>query len=195
MSVETPKADPRDRPLIKYAHLIGAGGSVIAMASLIVGMLLSSHQLVRLALYPFAIIGGGMTLGGYLINRRRHPVRKWVSIIGLVGTSAVVAVGAAEIVQFDTPPPPPIPIYTYYATGDSQGAIVSFVNLADPSAVTTQQVRLPWHRDLPVSPATIMSPFIVAAGPNGGTVACKVVSDGRVINTDSATGPGAIATC
>ncbi|GAA4402148.1 MmpS family transport accessory protein [Tsukamurella soli] len=83
---------------------------------------------------------------------------------------------------------------TYKVTGDSQDATITY----DMNGNTTQDssVALPWSKQTDVTGISKYVSLLASNGIEGtGSITCQVLVDGKAIITNTASGPGASASC
>ena len=84
----------------------------------------------------------------------------------------------------------------YEVTGDAKNVTINYTTYGDSiSSSQESAATLPWTKDLQEKGLVKGGSLTVIAGANGGTVACKVVVDGKPVKSGSASGPFATASC
>lgn len=85
----------------------------------------------------------------------------------------------------------------YEISGDAKSAAITFTTYSDGGSTSNKEnaTKLPWTKELTVKGFLSGGSLAAMAGPDGGTVTCKITVDGVEKKTASATGPGAMATC
>jgi amino acid transporter len=177
---------------------LGTAGFVLGL----VGLVFSPIPIVGVVAWPLVILGLILATIGYRRTRKGLATNTGLSIAGMVLSIIglviciiwLVAVGSVaddavnQANQTVT--------ISYDAGGDSAGATVDYTTFSgDSTSDSTAQVSLPWHKDVQATGFLKGGVLIVSAGPNGGTVTCKVTVSGKVQKTATATGPLAVAEC
>jgi hypothetical protein len=188
--MSTPLAPP-EYPRIRPS---GTGGLRVAVIAL------SLSLIPRIGLIVALLVLAGFLIAG-LTHRYRVgdvPMARYYGagrIVALV--AAGVGIGSTVFLGRDTGAavqPAASHTVIFSATGSSPGASVELIALPSASA-TGQHVTLPWHEQITTTGSNGEREFEVHAGPDGGTVSCRITVDGHAVATRSASGVGATASC
>ncbi|MFD0199229.1 MULTISPECIES: MmpS family transport accessory protein [Saccharothrix] len=82
-------------------------------------------------------------------------------------------------------------VLVYEVTGDAAAT----VRYSTSAGVEEEVAALPWTKEFTVMGAFRGGTLDVTAGPDGGTVTCRVTVDGVEKRTATASGPNAVAAC
>jgi hypothetical protein len=191
-----PSAPPE--PVQQPRNGLGTTGFVVGL----VGLIFSPIPLVGIVAWPLVVLGVIFSAIGYARTRSGVATNKGLSIAGLavsvVGLVicilwvAVIGKATSDVVNQANQ----TITVAYDAGGDAKNATVDYSSFANGSfSDSTQQVSLPWHKDVTATGLLSAGTLTVTAGADGGSVSCKVTVDGQLKKQETATGPFAIASC
>jgi hypothetical protein len=145
--------------------------------------------------WPLVILGLIFSLVGLSRARKGHATNKGQAVAGIVLSAiglvicivwvVVISKAASDVNKQATA----VATVHYEVTGDAK-TYGDSISSSQESAAT-----LPWTKDLQEKGLVKGGSLTVIAGANGGTVACKVVVDGKPVKSGSASGPFATASC
>lgn len=198
MSYPTMPTAPPENNVVPPKNGLGTAGFVLGL----IGLLFSFLPIVGVVAWPMVILGLIFSLIGYGRGRSGGATNKGLalagvilSVIGLVICVLWVAVfnkAANDVVKQANE----TVTISYDAGGSSKGAIVTYSTFSGGgSSEGTETTNLPWHKDVKATGFGKGGVMTVIAGPNGGSVSCKVTVNGVVQKTATASGAGASATC
>jgi hypothetical protein len=81
--------------------------------------------------------------------------------------------------------------------GDAKTVDIYYSTFA-PNTILDNTVAgagVPWTKTVEATGFLAGAQFTATAGPDGGSVTCKVIVDGKEAKTATAAGPGAVAAC
>jgi Mycobacterium membrane protein len=177
---------------------LGTAGFVLGL----VGLLFSFVPFIGVVAWPlvilglvFSAIGFARARSGRATNLGLSVAGAVLSVVGLVICIVWVA-GATKAVNDVTKDANKVVTISYDATGTSKNATVTYSTFSGNGSSTGQETtNLPWHKDVQATGLGRSGELIVTAGPDGGTVGCKVTIDGVVKKTSTASGALATASC
>ncbi|MFI9386328.1 MmpS family transport accessory protein [Kutzneria sp. NPDC052558] len=178
---------------------LGTAGFVLGL----VGLLLSFIPFIGVVAWPLVIVGLILSIVGIVrassgkaTNRGLAITGAILSVIGLV-ICIVYASAFTKAVTDVNQQQNAVSSVGYDVTGDAKGATVTYSTFDGNGASTNQETAatLPWHKDLQAKGLFSGGSLTVTAGPDGGSVTCKVTVNGKESKTASASGPFATASC
>lgn len=177
---------------------LGTAGFVLGL----VGLLFSFLPLIGVVAWPLVVLGLVFSAIGFARARSGRATNGALSIAGVVlsvvGLVICVfwAVGTTKAVNDVTQNANKVVTISYDATGTSKNSTVTYSTYSGGGSSTGQETaNLPWHKDVQATGLARGGELVVTAGPDGGTVACKVTIDGVVKKTATASGVLATASC
>lgn len=198
MSFPTAPAAPPESPVQRPQNGLGTAGFVLGL----IGLVFSPIPLVGVVAWPLVILGLVFSLVGYGRGRNGRATNKGLALAGavlsviglLICILWVAAFGkAASDVSKEANK---VVTISYDAGGTAKDATVTYSTFSTNGSTEGQQdTPLPWHKDVSTSGLGKSGILTVTAGPDGGTVTCKVTVDGVVQKTATASGAFAAATC
>jgi len=183
----------------KPSNGLGTTGFVLG----IVGLVLSFIPLIGVVAWPlvilgiiFSVVGIRRAAKGRATNKGLAIAGVIVSVIGLVVCVlwTVVWKKAADEVNEEANREA---VIVYEITGDAPNVDVTYSVFSDADMSTKDEkvATLPWTKEMRTKGYVKAGQVIVTTGEQGGTVTCKITVDGKVIETNTATGPFELATC
>ena len=198
MSFSTMPAAAPQAPATPPRNGLGTTGFVLGL----LGLLFSFVPIVGVVAWPLVILGLIFSLIGFVRTRSGRATNKGLAIAGVVLSVVglviciVWAAGFSKAASDITKEAGETVTISYNAGGHSTGAIVTYSTFSDSGSSESQvTTNLPWHKDVQARGFAKGGTMTVIAGPDGGTVSCKVAVNGVVQKTETASGPGAAATC
>lgn len=172
---------------------IGTTGFLLGLMAFIISLFRSEYGTAFLLIVP----GIAVSAVGYAHVKTGHAVNRRMCVLGLTWSVFALGLcitwGVADTIS-NTGNVANKHTASYFAGGNSSGATVSY-SPGSQAETTSQQVSLPWEQDISAAGPLLIGELTVIAGPNGGTVSCRITIDGRLARIASATGPGATADC
>ena len=134
--------------------------------------------------------------------RKGHATNKGQAVAGIVLSAiglvicivwvVVISKAASDVNKQATA----VATVHYEVTGDAKNVTINYTTYGDSiSSSQESAATLPWTKDLQEKGLVKGGSLTVIAGANGGTVACKVVVEGKPVKSGSASGPFATASC
>jgi heme/copper-type cytochrome/quinol oxidase subunit 2 len=199
MTDYTPIQQPVAPPAAPPRNGLGTAGFVLGL----LGLVISPIPLVGVVAWPLAglglilsAVGVARARAGKATNRGLAIAGVVVSVLGLlVSLLWAVVIGKAisdvndQATQHHT--------ITYEVTGDAKAADIDYSTFdAHTILVNTEpSAAVPWTKTVEATGFLEGAQFAATAGPDGGSVTCKVVVDGKQTKTATASGPLAVANC
>jgi len=178
---------------------LGTAGFVLGL----LGLLFSFIPLVGVIAWPLVVVGLVLSIvgiaragSGKATNRGLAIAGAVLSVLGLVICilyAAVFTQAVNDVHQQQNA----VATISYDVTGDAKSATVTYSSFDGNGSTTNQETanQLPWHKDIQAKGLFRGGSLVVGAGPDGGTVTCKVSVNGKEAKTATASGPFATATC
>jgi hypothetical protein len=198
MSFPTMPGAPPEYQVEQPRNGLGVAGFVLGL----VGLLFSFIPFVGVIAWPLVILGLVFSVIGYSRGRKGRATNKGLamagivlSVLGLLVCILYVAVFSKAASDISKQADETVTV-SYDAGGTAKGATVTYSTFSDGSSSEGQvTTNLPWHRDVKATGFARGGLMTVTAGPDGGTVSCKVTVNGVVQKTATSSGPLASATC
>jgi Mycobacterium membrane protein len=195
----TQYAPPPPQQQAKPSNGLGTTGFVLGL----VGLVLSFIPLIGVVAWPLVILGIIFSAVGISKAAKGRATNKGMAITGLVVSVvglvicvlwAVVWNAASDAVEEEANREA---VIVYEVSGDAPAADVSYSVFSDADSTTKDEhvTTLPWTKEVKAKGVIKEGQVIVTAGEQGGTVTCKLTVDGKEVDTNTATGPFAVATC
>ena len=178
---------------------LGIAGFVLGL----LGLVFSPIPFVGVVAWPLVVLGLILSVVGLVRVRAGKATNKGLSIAGIVLSALglvvsilwVVVIGKAigdvkdMATQHHTA--------SYEVSGDAKSADVVYTTFQEHSILinTDTSAAVPWSKTVEATGFLEGAQFAATAGPDGGTVTCKVVVDGKQTKTATASGPLATASC
>ena len=191
--------NPPQQTPAKPSNGLGTAGFVVGL----IGLLLSFIPLVGVVAWPlvilgiiFSAVGISKAVKGRATNKGLAITGLIVSIIGLVICivwAFVVKTASDEINEEANREA----VIVYEITGDAANVNVTYsvFNEDDFSTKDETVATLPWTKEVKTKGYVKEGQLIVTTGEAGGSVTCKITVDGKEVETNTASGPFAMATC
>jgi len=183
----------------KPSNGLGLTGFIIGL----IGLVISFIPLVGVVAWPLVILGIIFSSIGLSKAVKGKATNKGIAITGLVlslvGLLVVILWGAVinkandEITEESNREA----VIVYEVTGDATNVDVTYSVFSDQNMSTKDETvaTLPWSKEVKTKGYVKEGQLIVTTGEEGGTVTCKVTVDGKVVDTQTATGQFVLATC
>lgn len=190
-----PPVDPTVRP---PENGLGTAGFVLGL----IGLIFSPIPLIGVIAWPLVILGLIFALIGLGRARRGRATNLGLAVAGVVLSSiglvicilwaAAFGKAANDVVEERDR----VATIQYEVAGDARNVTITFTTFGDGVSSSQETVAtLPWRKDVETTGYVKGGSLTVMAGPDGGTVTCKVIVDGKEAKTASATGPLGVASC
>jgi hypothetical protein len=191
--------NPPHQTPAKPSNGLGTAGFVVGL----IGLLISFIPLIGVVAWPlvvlgivFSAVGISKAVKGRATNKGLSIAGLVVSVIGLVVCivwAMVVKTASDEINEEANREA----VIVYEVTGDAANVDVTYsvFNEDDFSTKDETVATLPWTKEVKTKGYVKEGQLIVTTGEAGGTVTCKITVDGKEVETATATGPFAMATC
>jgi hypothetical protein len=178
---------------------LGTAGFVLGL----VGLVFSPIPFVGVVAWPLVVLGLVLSAVGVARVRAGKATNKGLSIAGVVVSVLglvvsilwVVVLGKAisdvndQATQHHT--------VTYEVTGDAKSVDVVYSTFDQHTILidTEPSAPVPWTKTVEATGFLEGAQFAATTGPDGGSITCKVVVDGKQTKTATASGPAAVASC
>jgi len=191
--------NPPQQSAVKPSNGLGTAGFVLGL----IGLVLSFIPLIGIVAWPlvilgiiFSAVGISKAAKGRATNKGLAIAGLAVSLVGLVICILWAAVwkSAADEVNEEANREA---VIVYEITGDAQNVDVTYSTFSDADVQTKDEkvATLPWTKEVKTKGFVKEGQVIVTTGEGGGSVTCKITVDGKVVETNTATGPFEMATC
>jgi Mycobacterium membrane protein len=177
---------------------LGTAGFVLGL----IGLIFSPIPLIGVVAWPLVILGLIFSLVGVSRARNRRATNLGLAVAGVVCSAIglvicilwVVAFGkAVEDVRNESNR---VATVHYEVSGDAKNVTITYSTFGDGISTNQETAAvLPWAKDVQTTGLGKGGSLTVTAGPEGGTVNCKVTVDGQEAKTGTAAGPMATASC
>lgn len=177
---------------------LGTAGFVLGL----IGLIFSPIPVIGVIAWPLVILGLVFSLIGVSRASKRRATNKGLAIAGVVLSAIGLVICVLWVVAFgkavnDVNNESNREVTVHYeVTGNAKNVTISYTTFGN--GVTSNQVTaaaLPWTKDVQTKGLGKGGSLTVTAGQDGGTVACKVVIDGKDTKTGTGSGPFATASC
>lgn len=191
--------NPPQQTAQKPSNGLGLTGFIIGL----IGLVISFIPLVGVVAWPLVILGIIFSSIGLSKAVKGKATNKGIAITGLVlslvGLLVVILWGAVinkandEITEESNREA----VIVYEVTGDATNVDVTYSVFSDQNMSTKDETvaTLPWSKEVKTKGYVKEGQLIVTTGEEGGSVTCKVTVDGKVVDTQTATGQFVLATC
>ncbi|KAA2264943.1 DUF4190 domain-containing protein [Solihabitans fulvus] len=178
---------------------LGTAGFVTGL----IGLVFSPIPIVGMIAWPLVIVGLVLSALGVSRAVKGEATNKGLSIAGLVVSVVGLVICILWVVAFGKAADDlnkaanSEATVVYEVTGDAKDASITYSSFDNGAASTNQEqaATLPWKKELKTKGILKGGSVTALAGPDGGTVSCKVTIDGVEKKTATATGPAAMASC
>lgn len=191
--------NPPQQSAVKPSNGLGTAGFVIGL----IGLVLSFIPLIGVVAWPlvilgiiFSSVGISKAVKGRATNKGLAIAGLVVSVIGLVICilwAAVWKTASDEINEEANREA----VIVYEITGDATNVDVTYSVFSDADVSTKDETvaTLPWTKEVKTKGYVKEGQVIVTTGEAGGNVTCKITVDGKVVESNTASGPFEMATC
>lgn len=190
--------DQTPPPVTQPSNGLGTTGFVLGL----VGLVLSPIPFIGVVAWPLVILGIVFSAVGIARVRAGKATNKGLTIAGLVMSIIGLAVCVVwvfivnEAVDQVNEEANRTVTITYEVTGDAPTADIEYTTFGDDVASSQDTgSTLPWSHEVETQGLLKGGSLTVTTGPEGGTVTCRVLVDGKEAKTATASGPLAIANC
>ncbi|MDT7806089.1 MAG: hypothetical protein QOI78_9522 [Actinomycetota bacterium] len=178
---------------------LGTAGFVLGL----LGLVFSPVPIVGVVAWPLVVLGLILSAVGLARVRAGKATNKGLSVAGIVVSVLGLVVSvlwvlvlgkAVSDVQDQATRHHTI---TYEVSGDAKAVNIDYSTFETHTILinTEQSAPVPWTKTVEATGFLEGAQFTATAGPDGGSVTCKVVVDGKAPKTATAAGPGAVANC
>jgi hypothetical protein len=163
-----------------------------------VGLIFSLIPVIGLVAWPLVVLGVVFGTIGLIRVRRGSAPHASLSVIGLVLSAlglVVCLAWTAGVASFLGRNVHDLTDVRYEVTGTATDSTITYSTFGDDGSATDQEnaTVLPWSKDLQIR-GTLKASSLTT-GPDGGTITCTVVVDGKRTRSSTASGPFAVASC
>ncbi|WP_374205735.1 MmpS family transport accessory protein [Crossiella sp. S99.2] len=205
VSQQFPHPPAQQQPLpvaAKPSNGLGLTGFILGL----VGLVFSLIPLVGVIAWPLVILGVIFCIIGLVKVKNKTATNKGLAITGLVAsvvglgmcvTWVVIAGQAINEVQdkatelkneWERPAKT-----VYELTGTAKEADVSYGEVLNPKQETV--TALPWKKEMEVKGVLKGGTLMATIGEKGGSLTCKMIVDGKVVDTKTQSGAFKVLTC
>jgi hypothetical protein len=177
---------------------LGTAGFVVGL----IGLVFSPIPIIGVVAWPLVILGLIFSLVGFSRARKGQATNKGLAVAGIVLSAIGLVICILWVAVFTKAATDinneanQVATVHYEVTGDAKNVTISYATYGDSiSSSQESAATLPWTKDIQEKGLAKGGSLTVIAGADGGTVACKVVVDGKPVKTGSASGPFATASC
>jgi hypothetical protein len=191
--------NPTQQTAVKPSNGLGTTGFVLG----VIGLVISFIPLVGVVAWPLVILGIIFSAVGIAKAAKGRATNKGLAIAGLILSIiglvicilwAAVWKTAADEVNDEANREA---VIVYEITGDATEVDVTYSTFSDTNANTKDEhvAALPWTKEVKTKGYVKEGQVIVTTGEAGGNVTCKITVDGKEVESNTASGPFAMATC
>ena len=174
---------------------LGTTGFVLGL----IGLVMSPIPIVGMVAWPLVILGIIFSAIGLSRAAKGRATNKGLSIAGLV--ASIIGLGVCIVwvavvnkaVNDVNNEIDRVAHVTYEVTGDAKNVELTYGEVLKPKNETA--ATLPWSRNVENKGVIKGGTLMVTTDESGGTVECKITVDGKVVSTNRAKGPYAVAHC
>ncbi|WP_103353542.1 MmpS family transport accessory protein [Amycolatopsis sp. CA-128772] len=178
---------------------LGTAGFVLGL----VGLVVSPIPLAGVVAWPLAVLGLILSAVGLARVRSGKATNKGLTIAGVVVSllalvvSVLWAVVIGKAISDVNEQATQHHTIVYQVSGDAKAVDVAYTTFDRNTILinTETSAPLPWTKTVEATGFLAGAQFTATAGPDGGSVTCKVVVDGKQAKTATASGPAAVAGC
>ncbi|KDN18127.1 MmpS family transport accessory protein [Amycolatopsis rifamycinica] len=178
---------------------LGTAGFVLGL----IGLVIAPIPVAGVVAWPLAVLGLILSAVGVARVRARKATNRGLSIAGVVVSllglvvSVLWAVVIGKVINDVNEQATQHHTIVYEVSGDAKAVDVVYSTFdRDTILINTEaSATVPWTKTVEATGFLAGAQFTATAGPEGGSVSCKVVVDGKEAKTATAAGPGAVAGC
>jgi len=199
MTDYTPIQQPAAPPAAPPRNGLGTAGFVLGL----IGLVFSPIPLVGVVAWPLAVLGLILSAVGVARVRSGKATNKGLSIAGVVVSllalvvSVLWAVVIGKAISDVNDQVSAHHTIVYQVSGDAKAVDIDYSTFDRNTILinTEAGAAVPWTKTVEATGFLAGAQFTATAGPDGGSVSCKVIVDGKEAKTATAAGAGAIASC
>ena len=178
---------------------LGTAGFVLGL----IGLVFAPIPLIGVVAWPLCVLGLILSAVGVARVRSRKATNKGLSIAGIVVSllglvvcilwTVVIGKAISDVNEQATAHH----TIVYEVSGDAKTADIDYSTFDRNTILVNSEAgaAVPWTKTVEATGFLAGAQFTATAGPDGGSVTCKVIVDGKEAKTATAAGPGAVAGC
>jgi len=178
---------------------LGTAGFVLGL----IGLVFAPIPLVGVIAWPLAVLGLILSAVGVARARSGKATNKGLSIAGVVVSllglvvcvlwAVVIGKAISDVNEQATAHH----TIVYQVSGDAKTVDIDYSTFDRNTILinTEAGAAVPWTKTVEATGFLAGAQFTATAGPDGGSVSCKVIVDGKEAKSATASGPGAVAGC
>ncbi|EOD64811.1 MmpS family transport accessory protein [Amycolatopsis vancoresmycina] len=199
MTDYTPIQQQAAPPAAPPRNGLGTAGFVLGL----VGLVIAPIPLAGVAAWPLAVLGLILSAVGIARVRSGKATNKGLAIAGVVLSLLALVVSVlwlvviGKVINDVNEQATQHHTIVYEVSGNAKTADIDYSTFDRNTILinTEAGAAVPWTRTVEATGFLAGAQFTATAGPDGGSVTCKVVVDGKEAKTATAAGPGAVAGC
>ena len=178
---------------------LGTAGFVLGL----IGLVFAPIPLIGVVAWPLCVLGLILSAVGVARVRSRKATNKGLSIAGIVVSllglvvcilwTVVIGKAISDVNEQATAHH----TIVYEVSGDAKAVDIDYSTFDRNTILVNSEAgaAVPWTKTVEATGFLAGAQFTATAGPDGGSVTCKVIVDGKEAKTATAAGAGAIANC
>ncbi|WP_410611640.1 MmpS family transport accessory protein [Amycolatopsis sp. lyj-109] len=178
---------------------LGTAGFVLGL----LGLVFSPIPIVGVVAWPLVVLGLILSAVGVARVRSGKATNKGLAIAGVIVSllglvvcilwTVVIGKAINDVNQEATAHH----TIVYQVSGDAKAVDIDYSTFDRNTILinTEAGAAVPWTKTVEATGFLAGAQFTATAGPDGGSVSCKVIVDGKEAKTATAAGAGAVATC
>ncbi len=178
---------------------LGTAGFVLGLIALVIAPI----PVAGVVAWPLAVLGLILAAVGIARVRAGKATNKGLAIAGVVLSLLALVVSIlwlvviGKVINDVNEQATQHHTIAYQVSGDAKAADIVYSTFdRDTILINTEAgAAVPWTKTVEATGFLAGSQFTVTAGPDGGSVSCKVIVDGKEAKTATAAGAGAVASC
>jgi hypothetical protein len=199
MTDYTPLQQHAAPPATPPRNGLGTAGFVLGL----IGLVIAPIPLAGVVAWPLSVlglilsaVGVARVRGGKATNKGLSIAGVIVSLLGLV-VSILWAVVIGKAISDVNDQATQHHTVVYQVSGDAKTVDIDYSTFDRNTILinTETSAAVPWTKTVEATGFLAGAQFTATAGPDGGSVTCKVIVDGKEAKTATAAGPGAVAGC
>lgn len=199
MTDYTPLQQHAAPPAAPPRNGLGTAGFVLGL----VGLVIAPIPLAGVAAWPLAVLGLVLSAVGLARVRAGKATNKGLAIAGVILSLLALVVSIlwlvviGKVVNDVNEQATQHHTIVYEVSGDAKAADIDYSTFDRTTILITTEAgaAVPWTKTVEATGFLAGAQFTATAGPDGGSVSCKVTVDGKVAKAATAAGPGAVAGC
>ncbi|MGW3994135.1 MmpS family transport accessory protein [Amycolatopsis sp. NPDC004772] len=199
MTDHTPLQQHPAPPAAPPRNGLGTAGFVLGL----IGLVLAPIPIVGVIAWPLAVLGLILAAVGVARVRSGKATNKALSIAGVILSLLALVVSIlwlvviGKVVNDVNEQATAHHTIVYQVSGDAKVVDIDYSTFDRNTILinTEAGAAVPWTKTVEATGFLAGAQFTATAGPDGGSVTCKVIVDGKEAKTATAAGAGASASC